>query len=276
MNPTVVLSVAGLDPGAGAGLLCDLKTFSALGTYGLGVISASTIQNTHEVRQIYPTPPDQLYEQIDCLFDDFTISAIKTGMVGSSANLDTLAKIFSQLQLCPLVVDPVLVSSTGTSLLGDGTVARYKETLIQLATLVTPNLFEAQLLSGVTIDSVASIELAARSIYKLGAKNVLIKGGHLPEFSLQGISNMATDFLFDGDHLETFSYPFIDTRNNHGTGCSLSSAICSYLALGNDMINSVKLAKQYVQKALLGSAGWTLGKGHGPLDHFFLNNEAWS
>ncbi len=276
MDPKVVMSIAGFDPGGGAGTLCDLKTFAALNCYGVCAITAMTIQNTYEIRNILPYSGDQVCAQIDCLLSDFQISAFKTGMMATEDIISHVTDLLASLNPLSLVVDPVLVSSSGVELFANDCVDCYKNKLFPIATLITPNLFEAQLLSGIELTSQRSLEDCAKRLYELGPKYVLIKGGHFPDISFRidefsTHETAATDLIYDGTDFTYLNSNYIDTINTHGTGCTLSSAICCHISQGNSVAESIARAKHYVYESISSAQNWSLGKGHGPLNHFWFN-----
>lgn len=266
MNPPVAMTVAGSDSGAGAGIQVDLKTFAALRVFGVSAVTAVTVQNTFEVRSVHPVPPASVAAQVECLLDDFTVSAAKTGMLVSSQTVEAVSEVLTRRPLPYLVVDPVMVSSTGTRLLDDSAVATYLEHLLPLATLVTPNMAEASVITGDAVLSVDDMEEACRRISAMGALNVLVKGGHLSSYGSRPAE--AVDVFYDGCEITRLAAPWVDSSNVHGTGCTLSASIVALLARGYDLPTALRHAKSYVHQAILGGAGWTLGRGHGPLDHF--------
>ncbi len=261
-TPPVALTVAGSDSGAGAGIQVDLKTFAAHRIFGVSAITAVTVQNTAEVRAVHPVPPDIVAGQIDCLLDDFTVVAAKAGMLATAETVEAVAGVLLGRPLPHLVIDPVLISSSGARLTDDRAVSIYIDRLFPLADLVTPNMGEAAVITGEPVTNLHQMEQAARAINRLGARNVLLKGGHL--FG-QG---EAVDLFFDGDKVIHFAAPWVDTPNVHGTGCTLSAAIVSGLAHGTDLPTAIRDAKTYVHRALASASTWRLGSGHGPLDHF--------
>jgi hydroxymethylpyrimidine/phosphomethylpyrimidine kinase len=255
MMPTA-LTVAGSDPSGGAGIQADLKTFSALNVYGMAVIAALTAQNTTGVRGVLDVPADFVAAQLDAVMSDIPPNAVKTGMLGSAAVVRIVARKIREYGAKRVVVDPVMVSSSGTLLLEKAGIEALKYDLLPLAELVTPNLAEAAELSGMDVRDVAGMERAARRIHESGARNVLVKGGHL--------EGDALDVYFDGREIVHFRSPRIPTRNLHGTGCVLSSAIAGCLALGHTLAESIALSKPFVTEAIEGSLG--LGKGAGPVN----------
>jgi len=273
-TPPVALTIAGSDSGAGAGLQADLKAMSALGVFATTVVTAVTAQNTAAVTAVHPVPTDVVGAQLDAVLDDFAVAAVKTGMLGPAPTVLLVADRAAAGDLPRLVVDPVMVASTGRRLLGDDAVDAYRVRLLPHALVVTPNLFEAAILAGVEPEGDADVDTMvalARRIHDLGPTWVLVTGGHLP-----GVHGGATstapdrvaDVLFDGTAVRILEDTRVDTRNNHGTGCSLASATAALLARGYEVPEAVAGAKRFVHGALTGAAGWRLGRGHGPLDPF--------
>lgn len=253
------LSIATSDSGSGAGIQADLKTFAAHQVYGLSVLSAITAQNTREVTALGCLDPDLVTAQLQAIYDDIPVAAIKIGLLGNAVNtgrvLDFLTRKYADT---PLVLDPVMVSTSGHSFLAREAVEALKK-LMALATLITPNLPEAEALAGGPINSRNDLRAAARMLLGTGAKYVLIKGGH-------GQGRSADDFLLGPEGEKWFQGPRVETINNHGTGCTLSSAICANLALGLDLDEAIGRAKDYVTEGLRQSI--KLGRGPGPLNHF--------
>jgi hydroxymethylpyrimidine/phosphomethylpyrimidine kinase len=215
-----VLTIAGSDSGGGAGIQADIKAMSANGVYAMSVITAITAQNTEEVTEVFDLPPSIIAAQIDAVFDDFDVAAVKTGMLSSASIVETVAKMLKPQEVANLVVDPVMISKSGYSLLKPDAIEAVKKQLFPLAILVTPNVHEAQQLSGIQITSLADARRAAKVIHGLGCKHVLIKGGHL-------LAERATDLLYDGRFFNVFKGEFIDTPHTHGTGCTYASAIAA-------------------------------------------------
>jgi hydroxymethylpyrimidine/phosphomethylpyrimidine kinase len=279
-NPPVALSIAGSDSGAGAGIQADLKTMSALGVFATTAITAVTAQNTARVTEVHHLPESLVAAQVRAVVDDLPVAATKTGLLGTMAVVETVADLAASGLLPQLVVDPVMVASTGTALVAESCVEAYRTRLFPHALLITPNLWEAALLVDEPASEVrgveAMIELAQR-IHRLGPAWVLVKGGHLPEVGRNSDQDAppddfdeqtgAVDVLFDGHRATVLSGPRVDTANTHGTGCSLSAAIAAHLARGANVPTAVAAAKAFVREALVGSARWQLGEGHGPLDH---------
>ncbi|MHB8681102.1 MAG: bifunctional hydroxymethylpyrimidine kinase/phosphomethylpyrimidine kinase [Acidimicrobiales bacterium] len=261
MQPPTVLTVAGSDSGAGAGLQADLKTFAANGVFGTTVVTAVTAQNTAAVLGVFPVAPEFVDLQLRAVLSDLPVTAVKTGMLGSSAVVELVGRWAASGRLPNLVVDPVLASSTGEPLLDEGGVAAYLAHLVPHALAVTPNLREAELLVGAPVADVDAMAEAARSIAALGPALVVVKGGHLD-------GGRAPDVAVVGGEISILDAPRVETRNDHGTGCSLSAALTARLAHGDGLAEALTAAKSYVHGALQGAASWRLGAGHGPIDHF--------
>jgi hydroxymethylpyrimidine/phosphomethylpyrimidine kinase len=254
--PPRVLAIAGSDSGGGAGIQADLKTMLALGVHGMTVVCAVTAQNSIGVQGYWELPPEAVRAQLDSVLGDIGAQAIKTGMLASATIVEVVGDALAEVA-APVVVDPVAVSKHGDSLLSAGTLDAVRDRLLPLATVVTPNLLEAALLTGLTITDEAHMLAAARMIIAMGPQWVLVKGGHLP--------GNPVDLLFDGKHLIRFPGQRIESVHTHGTGCTLASAIASGLAQGHDVPAAVKAAKEYVTGAI--GAGFPLGAGIGPVDH---------
>ena len=272
-QPPVALAIAGSDSGGGAGIQADLKTMGALGVFGTTAVTAVTAQNTLEVRDVHPVPLPMIETQIDAVFDDFEVASVKTGMLGSAAVVTEVGRRAEAGSLPLLVVDPVMVASSGRIFLDEAGVEAYRRDLLPHTLVTTPNLWEAALLAGVDPDGLSDLDAmveVARRLHRLGPTWVLVKGGHLPGVDSQRrdpAPDQVADVLFDGTEVTVLSGTHVDTPNTHGTGCSLSSAIAAHLALGDGVPVAVAAAKRYVHRALLGGAPWQLGGGHGPLDH---------
>ena len=262
MTPPVALTIAGSDSSGGAGVQADLKTFAALGVFGASAITALTAQNTTGVRDVHGVPVANVVAQVEAVLDDLDVRAVKTGMLGTADVVRAVAALADRLP--HLVVDPVMVASSGARLLEVAAERAYVEALLPRAAVLTPNLHEAQVLLGASITTLAEQREAARALGGLGPRAVLVKGGH----AVVGTSDEAVDVLWDGQRLLELRSPRISGGNDHGTGCSLASAIAAGLAKGDDLRTAVAGAKAYVARALAGGAGWRLGAGHGPLDHF--------
>jgi hydroxymethylpyrimidine/phosphomethylpyrimidine kinase len=257
----IVLTIAGSDSGGGAGIQADLKTFAFHCVHGTSAITCVTAQNTLGVARVDVMPPPAVIAQIQTVVGDIGVNAAKTGMLLNQEIIAAVAQQIKTLGIKNLVVDPVMVSRTGSQLIDDDAIRTLRDRLIPSAVVVTPNRYEAQILSGLEIDSLDTMKAAAEIIHRdLGAKSVLVKGGGM-EGDLRGI-----DVWFDGEW-EILTTKQVDTKNTHGTGCTLSAAIASNLAIGYDLLTSVRNAKEYVTTALTHSLG--IGKGQGPVGHFF-------
>ena len=253
------LTIAGSDSGAGAGIQADLKTFAALGVYGTSVITAVTAQNTVGVKKILEISPQMVGAQIDAILTDIGAQALKTGMLGNSKIIATVAKKIQKHKLENLVVDPVMVATSGDLLLRRSAIAVLRGSLIPLATVVTPNLPEAEALTGMKLRRASEFQEAARRIIAMGAANVVIKGGHR--------NGPAIDLFFDGRKFRDLYSPRIRSPHTHGTGCTFSAAITAYLARGESVETAVLLAKKYITGAI--RKGFAVGTGHGPVHHFY-------
>jgi hydroxymethylpyrimidine/phosphomethylpyrimidine kinase len=253
------LTIAGSDPSGGAGLQADLKTFAAFGVYGMAVVTSLTAQNTREVSGILDVDPAFVTLQIDCVLRDIPAGAVKTGMLSSAEIIVAVAEAMDRHAVRNLVVDPVMVATSGGRLLVPEAEAVLRDVLLPRARLATPNAAEAEVLTGAPVDSVASAKEAARAIVEAGPAAVLVKGGHW------GDDAHAVDVLYDGAEMREIALPRLESRSTHGTGCTLSSAIAAGLALGLDLADAVARAKAYVHRAIARAPG--LGSGHGPLDH---------
>lgn len=257
---TVCLTVAGSDSGGGAGIQADLKTFAALGCYGTSVIASLTAQNTCGVSGVFPVTPDFVEAQLQAVLTDIPPMAVKTGMLWSEGIITTCAEVFRSYKVSNLVVDPVMVATSGNPLLQPEAVEAYKKYLFPLADLITPNLAEARALVGEAPDAAT----LCRKLGDLGSKAVLLKGGH-------GDGDTLTDYLYlvEDNELYPISHLRLDTDNTHGTGCTLSSACAAFLARGHNPIIAVQNAVEWLQKALGTGAAYRLGTGHGPVHHFY-------
>lgn len=257
----VALTLAGSDSGGGAGIQADIKAMEANGVFATSVLTAITAQNTEAVTMSFDLPEQLIAAQIDAVVGDFPIGAAKTGMLSSSAIIEIIADKVEEHGLTPLVVDPVMMSKSGFKLLEDAAIDTLRDRLIPLATVVTPNTHEAELLADVEVNTLDDAGTAARRIFEQGPGAVVVKGGHLRDAS------EAVDVFFDGTELRTFSAPRIDTKNTHGTGCTYASAIAANLAKGHSVPDAIDRAKQYVTTAIRHAL--SLGSGHGPTNHFF-------
>ena len=259
-----VLTIAGTDPTGGAGVQADLKTMTAHKVYGMSIITALVAQNTNGVRDIMEVTPQFLNEQFDCVFEDIYPDAIKTGMVSSPILIKTIVTKLKQYPVKNIVVDPVMVSTSGSQLLADSAVKLLKESLIPLASIITPNIPEAQVLTDIIIDSKNKMIKAAQKISTFYNGYILIKGGHFED--------RADDLLYYQGNITWLESEKINNPNTHGTGCTLSSATASNLAIGYSMNESVVRAKKYISGAL--NTNLDLGKGSGPLNHCWNMNSS--
>lgn len=267
MQPVTVLTIAGSDSGGGAGIQADLRTFAAFAVHGTTAVTAVTAQNTLGVDAVHEIPGDAVRAQIDSVCADFDVRAVKTGMLASPQLVARVADAVRDQGLPSLVVDPVLVSTSGHALMDPGGVAAYLEELFPLAAVVTPNVREAALLCGVEVHDVRSVEdmaALARQLHATGTQWVLVKGGHAPEGPARA---HAPDLLLGPKGLVVLDAQRVDTKNDHGTGCSLSAALAAGLALGRPVEDATRDAKSFVLAALEGARNWRLGAGHGPIDH---------
>ncbi|MTT32112.1 bifunctional hydroxymethylpyrimidine kinase/phosphomethylpyrimidine kinase [Terrilactibacillus sp. BCM23-1] len=254
------LTIAGSDSSGGAGIQADLKTFSAHGVYGMSVIVSITAQNTQKVEEVEDLSPRIIGAQLDAVFSDITVDAVKIGMVSNPEAIRVIAEKLIQYKPKFIVLDPVMVSKSGYDLLQPEAKNVLIEKLLPLATIVTPNLFEAErLINNGEITTIEGMKEAAKQIYALGPQAVLVKGGHL--------EGDAVDVFYDGKQFETFEEERIETKNTHGTGCTLSSAIASHLAKGEALEEAIEGAKTYIQGAIRHSL--SIGHGSGPTNHFF-------
>lgn len=259
-----VLAIAGSDPSGGAGIQGDLKSMSANGVFGMSVITSITAQNTTGVSAVFHLPIQIIEAQLEGIFKDIPVACVKTGMLATADIVTAVSRKLHDGPPVPLVVDPVMIAKGGHRLLEPEAIDLIKHELLPQATLVTPNIFEAEALSNTIIRTLADAREAAKIIFKLGCQHVLIKGGHLSE-------RPGTDLLYDGRFFNMYTADFIDTPHTHGTGCSFASAIAAHLARGTPMIEAIGIAKRYITEAI--RHGWALGKGHGPTDHFYFLNQ---
>ncbi len=262
MTTPVALTIAGSDSSGGAGIQADLKTFAALGVYGASVITALTAQNTTGVTGIHSVPAEFVTAQIDAVFGDLEVGAVKIGMVAQLTAIDAIAKGLARWSPKHVVLDPVMVATSGDRLLASDAVEALRTKLIPRASLITPNLPEAAaLLDEPLATDEAGIESQGRRLLAFGCQAVLIKGGH-------GQGPESTDYLVNGDGVVALAAPRIATKNTHGTGCSLSSAIAAGLAKGEDMETAVRHAKAWISAAIAAADRFSVGHGHGPVHHF--------
>ncbi|MFZ9179405.1 MAG: bifunctional hydroxymethylpyrimidine kinase/phosphomethylpyrimidine kinase [Limnohabitans sp.] len=256
-----VLTIAGSDSGGGAGIQADLKTFAALGCYGMTAITALTAQNTVGVQGIHAVPPAFLRSQLQSVIEDIGVDAVKIGMLHEPGVVEVVAWAIQHYQLQRVVLDPVMVATSGDRLIADATVRVLVDQLFPLATVITPNLDEASLLLGRPIAAVSDLSGAAQALLSQGARAVLLKGGHLP-------GDQVVDVLARPGHVDmVLASSRMASRNTHGTGCTLSSAIAAHLALGEPLERAVRAARQYILGAIQAGAGVQVGHGHGPLNH---------
>jgi hydroxymethylpyrimidine/phosphomethylpyrimidine kinase len=259
----IAVTIAGSDSSGGAGTQADLKTFAALGVYGASVITALTAQNTQKVAAVFDVPADFIAAQIDAVFSDLDIGAVKIGMLSRAASIEAVARGLVRHKAKNIVLDPVMVASSGDRLIAPDAVGALRRLLIARALVVTPNLPEAAALTGASLArNEEEMEIQAREILTFGARNVLIKGGH-------GQGGESVDLLIGQGEVVRLSAKRIATKNTHGTGCTLSSAIAAGLAKGRDLIGAAQDAKAYVSAAIAGADQLKVGHGHGPLHHFF-------
>ena len=263
MHYRCALTIAGSDSVGGAGIQADIKTMSALGVYAASVITAVTVQNTSGVYDIEALRPEIVGGQIRAVMDDIAPTAAKIGMVNDAGTIHAIAEALSAHKGVKVVVDPVMVSTSGYRLMQEDALRVFRTELMPIAALLTPNVPEAEILAGMSIANVDDMDRAAGKICLEAGCDVLVKGGHL-----DGATK--TDILYhDGKRVATYKARTVRTRNTHGTGCTLSSAITAHLALGHGMDDAIRLAKEYLYQALEAGKDVQIGKGHGPVDHFF-------
>lgn len=263
----IVLTIAGSDSSGGAGIQADIKAISATGSYACSVITAITAQNTQGVSSILPIPLDMVEQQLDAVFTDLNIQAVKIGMLADSDIIHLVAAKIRQYQPQYLVIDPVMVATSGDILLQQHAITTLKTELLPLADIITPNLPEAAALTGHDIpQSIDGMQAMISALRAINPHAVLLKGGHL-----ENDSN-STDLLILASDVIELTTPRINTRNTHGTGCTLSSAIASYLAQGNTLEHATTLAKRYITAAITAADELTIGQGHGPVNHFFAGH----
>jgi hydroxymethylpyrimidine/phosphomethylpyrimidine kinase len=262
-TPPIALSIAGSDSGGGAGAQADLKTFAAHRVHGTTALTAITAQNTAQVRGVVALEPDFVRLQIETVLDDFDVRSVKTGMLANRAIVDVVADLAADGRLPLLVVDPVLVSSSGQALMTPDGLSAYRTRLLPHALMVTPNLREAAALTGRAVEdlmSVGAMTDAAEQIRAGGTRYVVVKGGHL--------TDAAHDVVAGPEGVTVLEAGRVATGNDHGTGCSLSAAIAANLAQGAGVLEAIRASKSFVARGLAGGAAWRLGRGHGPIDHF--------
>jgi len=256
--PPILLTIAGFDPSCGAGTAADLKTFAAHGCYGVAAITSLTVQNTQGVETTHNTPSAELREQLDALVKDIDIVGVKIGMLGNRANAVVVGEFLDAHKFAHVVHDPVMKSSSGAELLDAAGIKYLATELLKRASVVTPNVPEAEILTGLAIKDVADMEAAARKLVEMGARAVIVKGGHMER---------AIDVLFDGTEMVQLGGDKVKSDHMHGTGCTFASAITAQLAAGHTLLEAATLAKAYVTKAI--EKGYAIGKGRVPLDHFY-------
>ncbi len=268
MTPRVAMTIAGSDSGGGAGIEADLRTFAAYGVHGTVAITAITAQNTVEVTAIAALEAEMVITQVTTVLEDITVHAVKTGMLARPRTIEAVAALAATGRLAPLVVDPVLVSSTGHPLMEQGGVEAYRDALIPYATVVTPNLRETAVLLGIDVselDHVAAMADAGRALTELGATWAVIKGGHLLS---EGVTaTRAPDVIVGPDGVHEIDATRVTTRNDHGTGCSMAAATAAGLARGATPLAAIESAKRFVHGAIERAQSWEIGSGHGPIDH---------
>lgn len=259
MKRNIALTIAGSDSGGGAGIQADLKTFQELGVYGMSAITAVTAQNTLGVEAVYPIPLDAIEKQIDAVTTDIGTDAVKTGMLFDSNIIELVAAKITKYKWDNVVVDPVMIAKGGASLLQREAIAALKHQLIPLATVITPNIPEAEELTGFSIHTMEEKKEAARTLHSFGVKHVIMKGGH-------GEGNDLVDLLYDGNDFFTLESKRLNTKNTHGTGCTFAAAMAAALAKGMSVHKSFEIAKRFVYLAI--KYDLNIGKGHGPTNHW--------
>ncbi len=264
-QPPVVMTIAGFDPSGGAGILADIKAISAMGGFGVAAISSLTFQNTLGVFGTTHQTGETLRRQIEPLLEDFQIAAVKTGMLPTAEVIEAVAAIISNRRLAPLVVDPVVRSTSGFDLIDDRALAVLVEKLFPLATVVTPNAAEAERLTGIRISDLETMQQAAAAIRAMGARAVLVKGGDV-------MAETATDLLLDDDGARLLAAERVISSSTHGTGCTLAAAVATLLARGHSLAEAIEQAKHYIVEAIRNAPA--LGHGHGPLNHFPPRNDS--
>ncbi len=258
-----VLTIAGFDGSGGAGIQADIKTASALGCFSTSVLTALPVQNTQGVRTIYPIPVEAVAEQIEAILDDIFPDAIKIGMVHTPQLVETIVSTLGKYKKIPLVFDPVMVATSGHRLIEEDTISAITEQLFPIADVVTPNMDEAAILAKMKVKTVEDLYAAGKEIKKLGCKSILLKGGH------QETSTITSLFYDENEKFHSFETVKFNTNNTHGSGCTLSSAIASYLAQGKTLYDAVSLGQDYVYQAIEHGKDVQTGLGNGPLNHFF-------
>lgn len=258
----ICMTIAGVDPSGGAGVLVDVRTFAAFGCYPAAAMSSLTFQNTTGVFGVSNQDRETLRQQIRPVLDDLDVAAVKTGMLPTAETIDETASLLVEYGIDKIVVDPVVRSTSGFDLIDDEALRTLVEKLFPLATIVTPNMQEAERIAGFAIKTFGDIEKAAGIMLGFGAKSVLVKGGHMPDGVVE--TGIARDHLFIGDRLEVIDGRLYDTTSTHGTGCTLAAAITANLALGKDLVEAVRISKRYVNEAIRTAP--KIGKGHSPIN----------
>ena len=256
--PPILLTIAGFDPSCGAGVAADLKTFAAHGCYGIAAITSLTVQNTQVVEAVHNTPSAELREQLEVLAKDCEIAAVKVGMLGNRANAVVVGEFLDAHTFAHVVHDPLMRSSSDSELLDAAGIKYVATELLKRSSVITPNVPEAEILTGITIKDVSDMEAAAQKLVEMGAKAVIVKGGHMEK---------ATDVVFDGKGIHQLGGDKVKLENTHGTGCTFASALTAQLAAGRGLVEAATLAKAYVMKAI--EKAYPVGKGRLPLDHFY-------
>ena len=263
----IVLTIAGSDSGGGAGIQADIKAISATGSYACSAITAITAQNTLGVSAIFPIPLEHVEKQLDAVFSDLNVTAVKIGMLADSDIIKVVAAKIKQYKPKFLVVDPVMVATSGDLLLQESAISTLKSELLPLADLITPNLPEGAALTGAVMPTCEDdMGAMINALRQLNVNAVLLKGGHLEQ------DENSNDLLIFQEHFELLTAKRVNTQNTHGTGCTLSAAIASYLAQGHDLLTAVKLGKQYISNAIAHADELDIGGGHGPVNHFFAGH----
>ena len=259
-----ILTIAGSDSGGGAGIQADIKTISALGGFAASAITAVTVQNTRGVSGICDIPHKIVAEQIEAVLSDFSVKAVKIGMINQADLVEVIASAVKKYAIENVVLDPVMVATSGDKLMQHATIEKLKNELFPLAAIITPNLYEAGILLNRKIATIEQMKTAAKELCVFGCKSALVKGGHLDKDDMTDIL-----YLAEEDAFYTFSAGRIETKNLHGTGCTLSSAVAVFLAFGEDIPQAVRLAKQYLTSAIEAGKDIEIGTGNGPVNHFF-------
>ena len=261
-----VLTIAGSDSGGGAGVQADIKSIQANGGYAMTVITSITAQNSREITRAYDLPSDLIEAQLGAIFSDFEVSAVKTGMLSTSSIVQTVARMLCEFEAQNIVIDPVMISKSNFLLLKTDAIDSLKTNLIPLAKLITPNLYEAELLAERKIETLEDAKRAAEIIHNYGCRAVLVKGGHLP-------GDRSTDVLYNDGNFTLFDEARIETKNTHGTGCTYSAAIAARLAQGLSIVEAIGTAKEYITNAI--RRALDIGHGYGPTNHFYFLDRDW-